>query len=315
MARLLLLVTGWTRGMSAYLLSYTGFNIVGAASSPAYTAVERAIYHERWRGQLMGGVKFVLGLCQFVTTLVAGQLLDRYHAGPVFTVAVLFGLASAAVFALVREPQPAPPSRRLAANGSPLQLLRQDPAFRRLILALTLAGGANFFVGPGYPIYWVHRLHLSDARVAWITAAWSLAWMVLYPLWGRLCDRRRPADAVLVAMACYLIPPLCYTLHCGIAGAVFAGWAQGAGDSALDVGWQNYVMRLAGERIGAYAGAYLTFLGVRGTVMPVLGALLIARWGLGPLFPTTMAMVAAGLVVARGFPDQGSRPLAQRLTA
>ena len=301
-ARLFLLAAGWAHGVWVYLLSYTAFNAVNAAGSPAYTAIERNIYHEKWRGQLMGGVKFVLGLCQFLTMLVAGPLLDRYHAGPVFTVAVLFGLASAGTFALMREPA-SPPRPKTGGATSPRALLAADPRFARMVLAVTLVGGANFLVAPAYPIYWVHRLHLTNAHVAWINAAYSLAWMACYPLWGRLCDRRRPAAAVLAGLASYVGPPLLYAIGANLPLALLGGWMQGMGDSALDVGWQNHVMRLGGPRVGTYAGAYYTFMGVRGTIGPLLGSLIVLRFGLEPVFLVALALIACGLWVARRLPD------------
>lgn len=312
-ARLFLLIAGWAHGMAAYLFSYSAFNVVNAASSPAYTAIEREIYHDRWRGRLMGGVKFVLGGCQFATMLVAGRLLDRFHAGPVFTLAVVFGIGSAAVFALLREPAMRAPLRP-TPRASPWSLLREDRRMARLIAALMLAGGANFFIAPGYPIYWVNHLHLSNEQVAWITAAWALAWMVCYPLWGRLVDRARPAHAIVISLVCYLALPVMYAVGVNLPGALLGGWVQGMGDSALDVGWQNHVMRLAGDRVGTYAGVYYVFMGVRGTIMPILGSLLIAGWGLRPLFITGAALVAGGLLVARRLPD-GPLPQAAPETA
>lgn len=305
LARLLLLVTAWVPGMAAYILSYAGFNLLSAASNPAYTAIERAIYHERWRGRLMSGVKFVLGFCQFAATLVAGSLMDRLHAGPVFTVAVAFGLGSALLFSRMRPPaaQPAPAGGSAPAAASPDTPPRRDPRFARLLLALTLAGGGNLLVQPGYPIYQVNRLHLNNVHVAWLTAVWSLAWMVCYPLWGRLCDRGRPGRVIAAAFACYLAPPLLYAVGSGTAGVMLAAWMQGVGDSALDSGWQNHTMRLAGGRTDAYAGTYFTFLGLRGTAAPLLGALIISRLGLVALFVCGAALIASGLVVARHLPD------------
>jgi MFS family permease len=309
-ARLWFLLAGWSHDLVVYLVAITAFNLVNAAGSPAYTAVEREIYHQRWRGRLMGGVKFALGLGQFVTMLVAGELLDRWHAGWVFTVAVAFGLASAAVFAGVREPPPRPEERSDGLRTSALGLLREDPRFARLIASVMLVGGANFFVSPAYPLVWVHRLDLSNEGVAWITAAWALAWMVCYPLWGRLSDRHRPAQAVRVAYACYLVPPLLYALGIvHLPEALLAGWAQGMGDSALDVGWQNHVMRLGGDRVGLYAGVYYTFMGVRGTALPLLGSLVATAFGLRTVFAVGVALIAAGLYVARELPDG---PLARR---
>ena len=301
LARLFILWTGWAHDQTTYILSYLGFTLLSAAANPAYTAIERAIYHERWRGRLMSGVKFVLGFCQFGATLLAGALMGRYHAGPVFTMAVAFGVASALLFTRMRPPlaRVHPSTQADAAGPAP----RHDPRFSRFLLALMLAGSGNLLVQPGYPIYQVNRLHLSDTHVAWLTAAWSLAWMCCYPLWGRICDRRRPAHALAAGFACYLVPPMLYALGASLPGLLVAAWVQGMGDAALDCGWQNHTMRLAEGRIGAYAGTYFTFLGIRGTLAPILGALILSRLGLDPLFVCGTVLVLAGLLVARRLPD------------
>jgi len=94
LARPLLAVAGWTSGVGWYLAAVTGWNLLSAVGGPAYTAVEQAIYHRRWRGRLMGGVRFMLGLGQFVATLAAGRALHRWGSGPVFTVAAAFGVVA-----------------------------------------------------------------------------------------------------------------------------------------------------------------------------------------------------------------------------
>ncbi len=308
LGRALLLLGAWGSGLGLFLGAYCGFSILSAASNPAYTAIERAIYHERWRGQLMAGVRTALGLVQFLGTLVAGRLMDAYGSARVWTVAVIFGIGSAVVFTRMPEPASAArpagsePRDRVAGRGA-LALAAADPRFRALIVAVMLAGGGNLLVAPGYPLYQVHRLHLTDGAVADLTAVWALAWTVCYPLWGRICDRRRPALVVALACGCYVVPPLCYAAGAHLPVLLGAYLVQGVGDSALDAGWQNHVMRLAGDRIGVYAAAYYTFLGVRGTLMPMLGAAAAARFGLVPLFLAGAAMVLAGLWCARRLPD------------
>ncbi len=302
LARICILLVAWSHGLNLYILGFSAYSLLTAASNPAYTAVERAIYHRQWRGQLMSAVKVVLGLSQFAATLVAGGLLDHYGPGPVFTLAIGFGLASSLVFSRIREPA-APAPRPLPRGRRGRSAARSDPRLTRLLWAVTLAGGGNLLIQPGLPIYQVTRLHLDAVFVAWITAAWSLAFMAAYPLWGRVCDHRRPATAIAVAFACYLVPPLCYLVHGGLPLLLFAGAVQGFGDAALDVGWQNHVMRLTDEGVGGYAGLYFTYMGMRGTVAPLLGGAIIASSGLSPLFALSMVLVACGLWVARRLPD------------
>ena len=301
LSRLALLVAAWTHDIGLYSLSYLAYNLFGAASNPAYTSLERAIYHQKWRGRLMAGVRGTLGFFQFAATLAAGPLLDHFGAGRVFTLAILFGLASALVFSRMRDPGRIP--RPAGGPRGGLHLVTQDPRLRRLLWAVTLAGGGNLLVQVGFPIFQVHRLHLSDTGIALLTAVWALAWTVSYPLWGRVCDRGRSGLAIRIALTLYCIPTLCYAASHGI-GLLFVGAiAQGLGDAALDCGWQNHCMRLAGEDIDGYAGVYFTFMGMRGTVAPLVGALVIAHFGLRPLFLAGLLPVVAGSLIAARLPD------------
>ena len=118
-----------------------------------------------------------------------------------------------------------------------------------------------------------------------------------------MCDQRRPAHAIAISFGCYVVVPLCYALGAPLPVLLGASVVQGIGDSALDAGWQNHVMRLAGERTRVYAGAYYTFLGIRGTLAPILGGLIAARFGLVPLFVAGAVAIAAGLWTARRLPD------------
>ena len=311
LARPLIALAGWTSNIGLYLGAITAFNFLAAAGAPAYTAVEQAIYHQQWRGRLMGGVRFMLGLGQFAATLVAGQALHRYGAGPVFSVAAGFGVLSALGFLLIREPAasiargPVPPDR----HPTGMQILRNNRPFVRLLLAVTLAGGGNLLVQPGYPIYQVHVLHLGDVDIAYLSALWALAWMLSYPLWGLLCDRKRPAHAVLGAFTAYIVPPLVYALHPGLGGVLVAAFAQGVGDAGIDAGWQNHVMRLTQQHLSSYAGTYLSWMGIRGTAAPMLGALMIGVLGLHTVFVVSLLPIIAGAVLAWNLPEM---PLAQR---
>ncbi|MCL6615186.1 MAG: hypothetical protein K6U03_11355 [Firmicutes bacterium] len=57
-------------------------------------------------------------------------------------------------------------------------------------------------------------------------------------------------------------------------------FAAGAAGAGMDLAWIAYISRLSGRHIPSYSGIYLTLVGVRGILAPLLGAIASKKIGL-----------------------------------
>lgn len=183
------------------------------------------------------------------------------------------------------------------------------------ICAVALLGfGSNFVIQPVLPL--VVLAHGGDPTLAGlIIGAFSFPSVVLRPFMGRLVDETDrlfvlavSLGAIAVAGVAYLIPSLILVFVNRVAhGAAWAGFNT-AGHSTL-----------AGlappDRRGEASGIYNLMPGIAQMVMPGLGLLLLARFGvLGP-FLTCSVLALAGAAIVRLGPLRRSSALGGRRNA
>jgi DHA1 family inner membrane transport protein len=91
-------VTPW-----AFVTMVGSLQFIGTISTPAYTSLMRDIYPDKTRGRLMGYVRAAMQTLMFLSTLVAGRLLDNHISyRALFPVAGFFGIAASLAFWRVR---------------------------------------------------------------------------------------------------------------------------------------------------------------------------------------------------------------------
>jgi len=140
----------------------------------------------------------------------------------------------------------------------------------------------------------VKYLGLSNAQVGIVAALWAAAWMVAYPVWGSLVDRRGPGKAIIASVVLFGACGLSYFFGQSLPAVLLASVFSGVGEAAIDIGWMNECMKLAPGRVSLYSGVHLTLLGVRGTIGPLLGS------ALAPLLGLTNAILVGALVLLLG---------------
>jgi len=280
---------------------FLGANVGSSAANPAYGAIVQKVFPPHIRGRLMGYVRLILAGSMLVTTLVAGQLIDRFHPGWLFLPASVLGLLGLGVYALTREPAdagppPGPLSKPNALEG--LRLALSDRRFRNYLIAVLVFHGGVLLASPLYAVYQVRQMGLSNSQISYISVAWNIAWLVAFAVWGRVIDRKGAPTVVAWAAALYAGMPLAYALGGGWYGAALLGaLSQGAADAALDLGGWNMVLRVNRERVGPYTSAAMTVAGIRGALGPLLGSFLLQAAGFEVTFLAAALLVAAGLAI------------------
>lgn len=163
------------------------------------------------------------------------------------------------------------------------------------LCAIALLGfSSNFLLQPVLPILVLDRG--GDATmVGVVIAAFSLPSVVLRPMMGRLADElgmRRilgiGAALMAVAGALYLLPSMLVLL----ANRVFHGTAW----AAYQTGGNALLARHAPpDRRGEASGIYNLMPGIAQMLLPSVGLVLLATWGLGAPFLLSAALAAASL--------------------
>lgn len=281
-----------------YVLLVIWFSLIGAIPGAPYAALMQKIYPAEARGRLLGAIRLLIGAAQIPAIYLAGRLLDRFGASVPYVIGPIMGLLSVAYFARIKEP-PLPespaPRRSFSWRDQAMAILSNRP-FAMTQLGFLLFGFGNLMMAPLYPIFQVDHLGLNNSQVAQISMLWSAAWLLGFPIWGKMADRTRPLYVIASGAVLYVMVPLLYYFGRSLPGASLAAVLQGFGDAAIELGWMAYILSMGRGKAGIYAGLHLSLLGFRGTLAPLAASALIAPLGITPVFLLGSGLIATGVI-------------------
>jgi phospholipid transport system substrate-binding protein len=286
--------------------SFVGLSVLasvfGAAAGPAHAAVVEGVYPRAERGRALGVVKMAGAALGIGVALGAGQLFERVDWRWIFPAAAVLGMAASLTQRRLRLSH-GPASEAAAAPGlaGAWAAVRDDRAFRRLLVAAFLFGAGCWIQTPAHPLLLVDVLGVSAAQVGVFAAAAALATLVGSPGWGWLVDRRSSLAALALMYAIGAAAPLiCFAAWSpwALVGSAVADALAGVG---LDLVWLLVVIDVAGpQRARQYVAIGATLAGVRGILGPLAGGLLIHAAGVRAVYLVAAALeVAAAWLVAR----------------
>ncbi len=272
----------------------------------------KAIPAER-RGRLIGAGQAIRGVLAIAAGVLIAALLGA--KGPPFpsNYAILFILAAAGLlfsfFCLTRVVEPDEPVEEANVPWREylpalFQTLRQDAAFRRLIVVRLLAGFDTLALS-FYILFALDQLKLAPGTVGLFTVVQTVGSILASLFFGWLGERAGNQRIIQVATALGLTAPLVglalFFLRAPGSAAVTAifAWAFLAGGAVLSasmLGFYNYILDLAPTRQRpTYIGLFNTVTGLL-VPLPLLGGLLLQNTSYGVLFAAT----ALGLLAATG---------------
>ncbi len=297
-ARLIFMILAMMVNPVAFVGVYVVYQLVINIGGPAFPGLMHKIYPAEFRGRMIGTTRLFLGAMQIAATFVAGRNLDRLGHRLTWSLAACLAIASALVFSRIREPQEPERSakRPTFSFREQVELLGRDRAFLLFLLGCTVMGLGNLISSPAIPLYQVKQLALGSQQLATASMVYTAFWLGSYPIWGWVIDRLKPLYAVIGAVLLFALANFSYSLGLGFVSVLLASALFGVGDSGLDLGWNNQVMRLTAHQVSTYSGIYLTFLGLRGTIGPLLGSLLLPLIGLRSIFLVSTVIVIIGLI-------------------
>lgn len=257
------------------------------------------------RGRSLGLQESAIACGALVGPVLGGVMLDYWSLKPLLTAsAVLTGVAGAALWSQISEPQKAAP----AADAPPFGGLRSVLAhteLRNWMFAACLAQAAAFALVNVFALYLTARFPAANAIASKTGVLHSLGWfaaMLAGPLWGHLNDRGDPRrHFTLAAGGCGLsiglltvVDQICLiALLRVVQGACFAALAQSmllACSRQLPASVYGHVTGLSRSFmvVGQLLGPLLVML-----LMPMLTPVNLL-WPIAALFLVTGLLVCDG---------------------
>lgn len=305
--------TGWLAVL--FLLLWTAYAFVsGIVAVPYNDIVGRSIPSDRRSRMLalrfFGGGVLALLIAFVVHRLLAAADFQAGHAAVFLLAAVLMAL-SAVIFVSAGEPETAAPAKEASAGfGAFVRegwlVLRDDRRFR-LFLYTQWLGGAALMALPFYVVV-AARLDLATADVAILLAAQTAGSLASNAAWGGIGDRFGKLSLLRAVALLRLAPPLlaCVILSLADADSVWrlAAFAMlfvllGALLNGTTIGFLGYLMEISPDQRRPAYSAYFNALASPAALLPLLGAVIVALFGLYTLFILAALAACAQVMLIR----------------
>ena len=257
----------------------------GAAAAPAQAAVVERVYPRAQRGRALGVIRMAGALLGIGLALAAGQLFERVGYRGIFVAAALLGMAASLRQRRLSVPELDSAGKDPGGLAGAWLAVRNDHAFRRLLVASFLVGFGCWIQTPAHPLLLVDVLHVSASQVGVFAAVAAIATLAGSAYWGWLVDRRSSLEALRVMYLVGAVTPLIYY----VAWSPWVLVASSVTDSLLSVGlelvWMMAIIDVAGpHRTAQYVAIGATLAGVRGIAGPLAGGLLIHAFGVHAVY-------------------------------
>ena len=271
--------------------------VISIANMASYATLMQGIYPDSERASAMGKVRVGVSIASITSATLAGVFIDIVPATIVFAIAALVAIPGGIAFGRIRHDPPAvAPARR-----RPSQIARDvwsDRRYRKLMLSFTVFGFGNLMNAALYPILLVDHFNAPNSFVGYMTALQWGAAIVAYYVWGRFIDRGSTLRLTVINTSIVLLMPLGYLLapnmYFLLPVAVVAGITNAGGDITF---FTNVVQLAPRDRIGDYAVAQSSLMGMRGTIAPFAAAALLTAFSPQLVMVGAMGLMVVGVVI------------------
>ena len=298
-SRMLLIALGLITNSTVFAIMLIFHFAIAAAGWPAFTALMQNIYPAKERGRLMGLIQFIIGICRVAVTYGAGLMIDHYGHGRLFIIAGISGMIASYIIRKVKDPIEITDKslkKRKFSIKETVKILKTDKLFRLTMLGFFIFDFGNMLLVPIYPLYQVNKMGLTNFQIGQLSIFWMIGWFISAPFWGSLNDKKNPLIVIKSAIILFLISPFIYFMDPIFYILPLASITAGAAGSALEVGWLNQIIKLGKGKSAVYSGIYLTGLGLRGLIGPLIGGLLINYLSFNNIFVIALMLMASGLI-------------------
>ncbi len=266
--------------------------VISIANMASYATLMQGIYPDSERASAMGKVRVGVSIASIASATLAGLFIDQVSATIVFAVAAAIAIPGGIAFGRIRHDPPAIPPVRRRPSQIAVDVWR-DRRYRRLLLSFTVFGFGNLMNAAIYPILLVDHFNAPNSFVGYMTALQWGAAIIAYYAWGKIIDRGSSLRLTVINTAFVLLMPLGYLLapnmYFLLPVAIVAGVTNAGGDITF---FTNVVQLAPRDRIGDYAVAQSSLMGIRGTIAPFAAAAFLSAYT-----PQTVMIVAMGFMV------------------
>ncbi|HEY3059673.1 MAG TPA: MFS transporter, partial [Chloroflexota bacterium] len=278
----------------ALLAMSFGLFLTQALSAPLQVDIWRGAYPQRLRARALGYLRVIQTASGALAAPLGGLLIERLGPGALVGLGAGLGMAGAAGLSQVRSGT-VTATHRFTPLGS-LRVLKDEPAYRGLVVAWFVWGLGSFMAAPLYALVLVDRFQASYADIGILQLVGAASGLLAYLVLGQHLDRRGGFGATPLGMLMVGLVPIVYLVapSLPLLGAAFV--LQSVGNGAIDLGWQVALLaRVSDEHRLRYQAAHTSITGLRGVAAPFLGSLAISL-GLG----IGVALVTSGLLALIG---------------
>lgn len=297
-ARLAILGLAFATNATMIVLLVGVFFILQSVAMPAYVGLMRGIYPEQVRGRYMSYVRVLGGVATLLGTYAAGAWFDGHFRVAAF-VGFVLGAIGIAVFAMIREPdrqKEEEPEEAVKGWRTTMSVVRHNRKFVLLLIGVFVYEFFYLLPTPAYPVYQVDVVHYTNRDIGILSMAATLAALLFNPLWGKIIDRYSTMPVLLISALAGALLPLSYWYPPNEIVLLAGSFAAGMAASGMDLAWINYLSRTAGKHLSSFSGIYLSLVGVRGVVAPLVGAALLKVTGMHALFAISGVMLLFSLL-------------------
>lgn len=193
-------------------------------------------------------------------------------------------------------------------------LLEQEKSFARYLFGFMLGGAGLMIVQPGLPSFFIDTLHLSFVEMGCAIALCRAIGSLSSPLWSYAISRLNfSLFSAFVTLTAMLWPFFLLAAQLHPICLYFAYFLYGVMQAGSELSWHLSGVVFAKEKeSSAFSTTNVLMVGVRGCIVPTLGACLLALYGATMLL--WMGMILSCLATVY-FAHNSSRAVSLRTTS
>ena len=266
------------------------FFLLYGISDPIYVVLAEDTYSQKTTDYL-GKTEGIFSLSHALGSGIIGRLIDLFGNWIAFVLAIAGNLLAGFSFLFFPNEKTSLNNDQDVRDSSSFRLFKENKDIRYLVLTFMIPGIGMLLMIPALPIIEVRLAHLSNTQIGILFGLNGIVWFLFSILWGKLADRFNIIFIIfqlsflsLGAMALF------YTYTQNFWGLLLGNIFCGIGGSAIAVGWRVQAIRFKQYETEDIAGLHLFTCGVRGLIVPFIGAFIIHQFG-----------VNANMLIALGF--------------